>query len=251
MISRGAAASVSGKLYELKIHSILKKCKLNDINSITYFNTQDENQLGGCSSNNDIECNMSSDKDVSIEVKKLRTPDWMQCCLKYDSKSLSWIPSEKNKIPDESKKIFQGLVSNTLLFNGNIPPFFERNITHDEWLEIKKNSSNFNDQYIDCPNDTIKNLYSKKGCSYIQISSKGLYHLGNDICGFNVPEFICEQKLRVRTKIHKRKNSKGFCKLSVMISCLPKNINMLSNSTFSLDETSKLPANLFYIDRAV
>ena len=83
--------------------------------------------------------------------------------------------------------------------------------------------------YIDCPDDTIKQLYSKKGCAYIQISDKGLYSLGNDICEFNVPEFICEQQLRIRTKIHTRKNNKGFCKLSVNIACLPKNIKNLIN----------------------
>ena len=47
---------------------------------------------------------------------------------------------------------------------------------------------------INCPNDTIKKLYSEKDCNYIQISNKGLYHLGNDICEFNVAEFICEQQ---------------------------------------------------------
>ena len=91
-------------------------------------------------------------------------------------------------------------------------------------------------------------MYNKKGCSYIQISNKGLYNLGNDICGFNVPEFICEQKLRVRTKIHERINSKGFCNLSVMISCLPKDISRLTNSKFSLDDISRLPTNLVYIN---
>jgi hypothetical protein len=48
-------------------------------------------------------------------------------------------------------------------------------------------------------------LYGEKDCSYIQISEKGLYHLGNDVCDFKVPEFICEQRLRVRTKIQETK----------------------------------------------
>lgn len=119
-----------------------------------------------------------------------------------------------------------------------------KDITHKEWLQIKKETNDFNDFYIDCSNDTIKKLYSEKGCFYIQISDKGLYNLGNDICNFNVPEFICEQQLRVRTKIHTKSNSKGFCKLSVTISCKPKNINHLPKSKYSLDDSIKLPDNL-------
>ena len=41
------------------------------------FNTQYEEDLGGCNSKNDIECNMKSLRDIS------KTPDWMQCSLKY------------------------------------------------------------------------------------------------------------------------------------------------------------------------
>ena len=108
--------------------------------------------------------------------------------------------------------------------------------------------NDFNDIYIDCPNDTIKKLYSEKGCNYIQISNKGLYYLENDICEFNVPEFICERQLIIRTKIHTRKNVKGFCKLSVIISCQPKNIKNLLDSNYSLDDISKLPINLSYIN---
>jgi hypothetical protein len=86
----------------------------------------------------------------------------------------------------------------------------------------------------------------KKNCKYIQISDKGLYHLGNDICDFKVPAFICEQRLRVRTKIHKKINNKGFCKLSVTIASQPKNIKNMQNSEYTLDNHLKLPLNLSY-----
>ncbi len=93
---------------------------------------------------------------------------------------------------------------------------------------------------------TPSNIYTVKGCKYIQISEKGLYHLGVDTCNFNVPEFICEQKIRIRTKIHTRKNSKGYCSLSVTLSCLPKNIKLLEKSPYSLDDIARLPHNLLY-----
>jgi hypothetical protein len=244
MTERGSGCSVQGKNYERKVHSIVKMCKLNGND----FNTQNEDDLGGCGSKNDIECNMSTIRDIPIEIKKLKTPDWMQCSLKYDNLKHKWIGSSHNKIPETSKQIFENLISTRLLFNGKIPPFILNDITHEEWVKIKNETTDFKDTYFDCPNDTIQKLYCEKGCVYIQISDKGLYHLGNDLCGFNVPEFLCEQQLRVRTKIHTRKNNKGFCQLSVTIACQPKNIKILVNSLYSLDDKTKLPKNLSYND---
>jgi hypothetical protein len=237
---KGSGCSLNGKNYELKVHNIVKMCTLFGHN----FNTQIGLDLGGCGSKNDIECNMNTENDVPIEIKKSKTPDWMQCSLKYDTTTNKWIGSSKNKIPETSKQIFETIVSTNVLFKGNIPPFMMKDITHDEWVKIKNETNDFNDSYIDCPNDTIKRLYSEKGCKYIQISDKGLYHLGDDMCDFKVPEFICDQQLRVRTKIHTRKNKKGVCKLSVTVACQPKNIKDLINSEYSLDDKLKLPHNL-------
>ena len=244
MSKKGYNCSINGKKYELMIYNIVRKCKING----KQFNTQKETELGGCSSNNDIECNMIVERDVSIEIKKVNTPDWMQCTLKYDNIQNKWIGSSKNKIPETSKRIFENIISTHILFNGKIPPFMLKDITHEEWLKIKNETTDYNDIYIKCQNDTIKQLYSEKGCSYIQISDKGIYHLGNDVCKFNVPLFICEQQMRIRCKIHKIKNNKGYCKISVTISCQPKNINNLLNSNFSLDNKINLPKNLIYSD---
>ena len=100
--------------------------------------------------------------------------------------------------------------------------------------------------YFDVPNDTISKLYKHKGCQYIQISDYGLYYLDNDICNFNVPIFVVDQQLRVRTKIHCRKNKQGYCNLSVIVACQPKNIKLLSKSPYSLDSVDNLPLNLSY-----
>jgi len=241
---KGSGCSISGKKYELVVYNIVKKTKLNGIE----FNTQKESELGGCTSKNDIECNMkeAEARDISVEIKKRKTPDWMQCSLKYDVTDKKWIGSKRNKIPEASKKVFEEFIASITLFNGKIPPFMLKDITHEEWVKIKRETSDFNDVYIDCPSDTIMKLYSEKGCSYIQISDKGLYHLGNDVCDFKVPAFVCDQQLRVRTKIHKTKNKNGFCDLSVMIACQPKNLNSLASSEFSLDNRMKLPSNLVY-----
>jgi hypothetical protein len=238
---KGAACSINGKKYELQVFNIVKNCYIND----KLFNTQDIKDLGYCNSKNDIECNYLITNDIPIEIKKCKTPDWMQCSLKYDDENKNWIGSSKNKIPDKSKQIFEELIADKILFNGNIPPFIYNNITYDEWVKIKK-ENDYNDIYIDCPNTTIRQLYAEKGCYYIQISEKGLYHLGNDICNFNVPEFICEQQLRIRIKVHSRKNNKGHCNLSITIACQPKKIKDLIDSSYSLDNKDKLPLVIYY-----
>ena len=57
---KGFMCSVSGKKYEMEVYNIVKKCKLNGKD----FNTQTEVELGGCSSKNDIECNMNTSRDM-------------------------------------------------------------------------------------------------------------------------------------------------------------------------------------------
>jgi hypothetical protein len=240
---KGAKCSVNGKNYELQIYNIVKKCKLND----NIFNKQSINDLGGSSYKNDIECIMN-DIIIPIEIKKnSRNPDWTQLTLIFNNNTKKWIANPKSRIPDYSRKIFENLISKIILFNGNIPPFMLKKYTHSQWIKIKKETDDFDDDYILCPPDTIKNLYKEKGCKYIQISDKGLYHLGEDICNFEVPEFICEQQLRVRIKVHKAKNMKGYCDLSVTVTCQPIDIKKLKNSPYSLDDINKLPRNLIQI----
>jgi hypothetical protein len=209
--------------YEKFIYDIVKNTKINNIP----FNIS--SQLGGSSKNNDLTCfyNVS----FGIEIKKYKAPDWIQCSLKYDK---CWKVSATSQLPIKAQKIFEKLINNINLYNNNIPPFLSKNITHEEWLNIKKNNV-WKNVYLDIENDTIKNLYEIKGCKYIQVSEYGLYHLGVDICHFNVPEFIVPQHLRIRIKVHKRKTSLGFCTLSVTASCQPKNIKLLLKSPYSLD----------------
>jgi hypothetical protein len=91
-------------------------------------------------------------------------------------------------------------------------------------------------------------LYEAKGCCYIQISDgKGLYHLGNDRCNFEVPFFDIPQQIRIRTKIHTKSNKNGHCVLSVTVACQPKNIQTLIPSEYSLDSKDKLPQSLTFI----
>lgn len=244
-VTRGSMCSVNGARYEKQIHDVVRNCALHG----NAFNSQNEKELGGSSASNDIECNFKGEKDIGIEIKKWNTPDWMQCSIRYNKDTQRWEGSSMGKIPPTSRKIFEEILNNShvKLFNGKIPPFMERNITHKEWKDMKQTSTDWNDMYIDVPRDTIQRLYSAKGCYYIQVSDYGLYHLGEDVCGFNVPEFNPEQQLRIRTKIHTRKNAKGFCSLSVTVACQPKNLKSFQKSQYSLDQKENIPHALSYI----
>lgn len=240
--SKGYYCSKSGNLYEKEIYDIVKRCTFNG----KPFNTQIEEELAGSSSRNDIECNFINVKDIGIEAKKFNTPDWMQCSIKYNNDG-TWSGVEKSKIPIKSREIFNNVINDINLYDGEIPPFFKKQITHEEWVQIKKKTHIWNDKYIDIPCDTISRLYKAKGCHYIQISDGyGLYHLGDDKCELRVPLFNIKQQLRIRIKVHTRKNKKGFCNLSVTISCQPKQIKDLVSSQYSLDNKDKLPPTLFY-----
>ena len=171
----------------------------------------------------------------------------MQCSIKYNNNTKRWEGSKKGKIPLECREIFNNLINEINLYDGDIPPFMKKPITHEEWLKMKKETNKWDDKKFDIPSNSISRLYQAKGCNYIQISDGyGLYHLGNDTCGFGVPLFNMSQQLRIRTKIHHRKNKKGFCSLSVTIACQPKNIKELIHSEYSLDDKDKLPPNLNY-----
>ena len=244
--SNGSKCSINGKKYELLVYSVVSKLK-NEENGMI-FNTQKESELGGCSRRKDIECNFREQGDIGIEIKKKITPDWGQCVLKFNSTTEEWKASE-SKSSNETKNIFNVLIQDIThkIFNGKIPPFCTRSLTHKEWIKIKSETTDFNDQYFDCPSTTIADIYKLKGCSYIQISEMGLYHFGEDYCNFDVPMFLCSQKIRIRTKIHARKNSKGFCTLSVTMSISPKNIKELEFSKYSLDNLDNVSCNLVRI----
>lgn len=242
-LPKGSQCSVSGHNYEKLIYNMCKNCNFNN----KPFNTQKDTEIAGCSNKKDIECNFIKDKDIGIEIKKSNTPDWMQCSIKYNNKTKKWEASEKSKLPIKCRELFNKMINNINLYNGEIPPFMKNLITHEEWVNIKKNTTKWDDKYITIPPDTISKLYQEKGCNYIQISDGyGLYHLGKDICNFGVPFFNIEQQIRIRTKIHTKKNKQGYCCLSVTVSCQPKDIKKLCPSKYSLDSKDKLPSLLIY-----
>jgi len=241
MSLKGSQCSVKGNEAERKVWEICKELNIC---------TVDINQLGGSSADIDIPCNFNG-ITFGIETKsKLTAPDWTQLSITPDDNFI-WRSKGNNKIPEKSKILIENLLKDAAIkiniFNGKIPPFIERPMKHSEWLEIKRLTDDYNDIYINCPNNFISECYKHKGCHYIQLcDGHGLYHTGEDICNFNVPYFQIESRLRIRIKIHSTENSHGYMSASVMASLQPviKNTKILTPSPYSLSEKERIPPNL-------
>jgi hypothetical protein len=244
-VKKGSQCSVKGKAYEIEIAKTCQKFRSPHME--IPFNTQKDEELGGCCADTDILLNWKKEKDVGVEAKR-PTPDWMQMKLAKDL-SGNWVGGESIKIPKESRTIFHNIIQSSNLFQGKTPTFLERKITYTEWKEIKKANPEFKDHYIPCPETTIANLYRAKNCPYIQVLGKGLYHTGIDVCEFGVPLFQCEQRIRIRCKVHSEKDSRGFASLSVTAAAQPKNskIKDLLDSPYSLDSAAKMPPQVLKI----
>lgn len=131
------------------------------------------------------------------------------------------------QLPDEDRtKIHKALLpANFTLWGGQVPSFVKGDRTQETW---NKERAIFRDVYVDADNTTIADFYKKKGTHYIQIEGKGLYHTGEDPCGFGVPLFSCATRLRIRCKRHK-----GSVPGTVM-AALNYNKNTLPNTPFCL-----------------
>jgi len=248
MKRRGAGCSASGNKYELDIAGVCRQVRSPHI-SIP-LSTAVESELGGSGSGTDIHLNWKADKDIGCEAKHGSTPDWMQMSLKRTQDG-KWVSSKRAKISPECRGIFENIIGGLNLYSGKIPPFMDRKITYEEWIIIKKENPEFEDTYLSCDENTIAQLYKAKGCPYIQVAGKGLFHTGEDPCMFGVPYFACPQQVRIRTKVHKTKDSKGFMRLSVMAAAQPVKFNSIMQSPFSLDSMETLPKNLLPLEESL
>lgn len=229
----GINAQKSGINYEQRVWDVCSS--LCWILNGDEFCTIDEKELGGNSTKPDISCNFMGYNNLSIEIKKFKTPDWMQ--LSIVPINGIWKSKGRNQIPDSCVSIFESIISENRIYE-KIPPFLTGKVKTEEWKTMK---NNFKDVYIPCDSQTIAKLYSNKKCKYIQISELGLYHTGNDICNFGVPYFECNQRMRIRTKIHKSNNN-GYIQASVTAAIQP--VEYPKQSPFSLDDIKKIPTLL-------
>lgn len=234
--AKGARCSASGTAYERQIAAV---CRLATLPNGMPLCSQTDADLAGSGAGIDIKLNWLSTGDIGVEAKR-PTPDWMQMKL-IAGLNGTYVGVAGGKIPEASRLIFNQVLSALTLFGGKTPPFLLGDITYSDWTKLKATSSDFKDVYIPCGSDTIAALYKAKGCQYIQIAGKGLYHTGIDVCGFGVPAFVCDQQVRIRIKVHGRCTARGFASLSIMAAAQPVSLPGLTASPYSLDSACRLP----------
>jgi hypothetical protein len=240
ILPRGSGASINGKAYENMVLRTVRKLYHNDDPFCV------ETETAGSSGNHDILCTFNNES-IPIEVKIYNAPDWKQ--LSITPTGETW--RAKLNRDREFAKLFENLIEGEPIFDGKIPPVIKRNMTQSEWHAYKdKKKPRFDDWYKPCHPTFISEVYKAVGCYYIQISDYGLYHTGEDVCGFNVPLFSCKSQIRVRVKIHssciKQGPRQGYVSASVMCAAQPVDSSLrdLEKSPYSLDDVKKAPTHL-------
>jgi hypothetical protein len=120
--------------------------------------------------------------------------------------------------PNDAKgRMFRSLASSVMPpdgfpWNGAIPSFKRGNKTLATWESEKYL---FPDTRYVVRDSIVTEYYRAKGTHYIQVEGKGLYHTGDDVCGFGVPLFRAETTLRVRCKQHGSTPMPGSVMLSL------------------------------------
>jgi hypothetical protein len=179
----------NGNEYEKSINEKLKTLRYKE-NSIVCGET------AGASHNRDIVLRFLNPEgvdvgiEVGIEAKNLGA--FEGGCVKLNK------TEEGMKITEPC--IHRDIVGDTVLYNGQILPWYENKRTLSDWEAVKDIFKG--DVYITAPSDAISKYYAEKGTSYIQIQGMGLYHTGADILELGVPKFDCEVNLRIRSTKH-------------------------------------------------
>lgn len=178
-----------GNEYEKSINERLKGLRYKE-------NTIVCGETAGASHNRDIVLRFTNSEgvdlgiEVGIEAKNLGA--FEGGCIKLNK------TDEGMKITDPS--IHRDIVGDTVLYGGQILPWYENKRTLNDWEAVKDVFKA--DVYVSAPPDAISRYYSQKGTHYIQIQGMGLYHTGTDILELGVPKFECEVNLRIRSTKH-------------------------------------------------
>lgn len=180
---RGGNSLKNGILYEKKIATSLATLQYEGIPLQVHGTT------AGASSASDVQFTLSGTV-YGIEIKDKDA---------FEGGQKRMIPGDQGLIiPEEC--LHKECLASYIPFQGRIPSFLKGDKRPEQWTAEKHL---FADEYISVDSKKVAEYYRRKGESYIQVEGKGLYHLGQDILGCGVPEFVCETLLRIRCKCHK------------------------------------------------
>lgn len=217
-LSKGSACSTNGKRYEAHIQNMCTQLKYKNNTPLCV-----SRETAGSSKNPDLVIQTDQGQQVFMEIKRGMVPDWGQSRLqKLEGTYVTASEIHNN--------ILQSWQSHNKLYDGRDLPFLDKHLFYEDWCRMKQS---FKDVYIDCSEHEISNFYRTKQVSYIQVYGKGLFHTGEDPCGFGVPYFSPKQRSRIRIKVHTKGDDTRSCKLSCTMSLQAMD---LETSPWSLDE---------------
>jgi hypothetical protein len=182
-LRRGGACLQNGLCYEKKV--------AESLSTLVYegHSLQLRATTAGATSESDIRFTLQA-IEYGIEVKDKKA---------FEGGQKRMIPGDTGLfIPEDC--LHKECLSTYIPFQGRIPSFLKGDKRPEQWLAEKHL---FADEYISVDSKKVAEYYRRKGESYIQVEGKGLYHLGQDVLAWGVPEFVCETLLRIRCKCHK------------------------------------------------
>jgi hypothetical protein len=236
-VRRGAGCSASGDAYEGLVTSTIQSHTYGGASFVMA-------PTAGSSHGVDVyaHCDAMLNNPLRIEAKSTNhnsmNPDWGQIAVKCVDGC--WSVPSTSKSPEACKAVFTDAFGERVLWNGEDPLVAPMTI---EQLEFERADGKWKDLYITdgVDPDSICKFYRGKGCEYIQIKGKGLYSLGTDSWGLEVPVFGCGAQVRVRVKVHKSCTPNGYARLSVTAALQPTNLAQLASSPYTLDGSGPMP----------
>jgi hypothetical protein len=182
-VRRGGACLQNGVAYEKKIADALSK--------LWYQGTPLSVQASTAGGSKDSDVRFSiAGTTYSMEVKDKKA---------FEGGQKRMMPSEAGLIIPEDC-LHKECLGSYIPFQGRIPSFLKGDKRPEQWAAEKHL---FADEFIPVDSKKVAEYYRRKGETYIQVEGKGLYHLGVDVLGCGVPEFVCQTLLRIRCKCHK------------------------------------------------
>jgi hypothetical protein len=210
-VSRGKNCFSSGKAYQHHIYETLSSITMGRVI-----------EVDGAKSGPDIVLYVK-DQYIGLEVKNKGGFEGGSAKMTYQGDRLRF----------GEDTIHRQLLGDQVIYEGRNLPYYEGKTGSTDYDEVK----HIFDKEIskEVSNDTMAMYYKKTGVHYIQIEGYGLYHTGYDVLQLQVPFFMCEQRLRIRTSKHKKNGVP-----TDVVGDINYNKKTLSKSPFDIEHTLPL-----------
>jgi hypothetical protein len=227
--TRGKNSFKNGQTYQHSIARKLEKICINE-KKITV------NEVNGAKSGPDINLYIENGLIIGIEVKNKGAFEGGSVKMEYDK-------IEKRMVFKDRSSLHQRCLADRVLYNGLNLPWYEGKKSLCEYKQV---ANIFNPEIrISLSSDSMSEYYKSKGVHYIQIEGYGLYHTGNDILNLDVPIFMCNQYLRIRTSKHKKKIS-GYRIPSDVVGDINYDKKTITKSIYDLN--GKIPSVMKWVE---